>query len=507
MFVHRKLTMAVCAGALALGLAACGGGGGTVQTDTMATPAAQRTGIARVIQNARTAVGALADTATDALIAAAEAAVEAAREAVADADALSAAEKAAHGTTISVIEGNLDAARSSIMMARAAQRRAMAEEVAKLRPALDGARISAVTATVEYGTPPTMTGTIPGTPATAVTDLRTEAVAGSASSAGGWTGGTYTAAGEAAADEIVFYTDIEAPGTQPFGGEMGKYGSANELDADGNLPIGAGTDATRVSSSAFPTGPGIRTHMAGPDGAVAVAGTFDGAEGSYVCTPAADNGCTSSIKDGGGIALAGGGGWKFVPAAGATVSKPDMAYRYFGWWLRDLGGSYAVGAFHGGVGRAAQDFAEFPRLQGTATYSGPAAGKYVIDPQIGDASAGDFTATATLEVDFGDDSDPGSVTGTVDGFVANGDQVPWSVELRTAGIAADGAIAARGNDTARTVWSIDGQEGTAAGSPSWLGRFHDVDEDKVPKVATGTFAASYGDIGRMIGAFGTNRQP
>ena len=147
------------------------------------------------------------------------------------------------------------------------------------------------------------------------------------------------------------------------------------------------------------------------------------------------------------------------------------------------------------------------RLQGTATYSGPAAGKYVIDPQIGDASAGDFTATATLEVDFGDDSDPGRVTGTVDGFVANGDQVPWSVELRTAGIAADGAIAARGNDTARTVWSIDGQEGTAAGSPSWLGRFHDVDEDKVPKVATGTFAASYGDIGRMIGAFGTNRQP
>ena len=50
-------------------------------------------------------------------------------------------------------------------------------------------------------------------------------------------------------------------------------------------------------------------------------------------------------------------------------------------------------------------------LQGTATYSGPAAGKFVIDPQIGDASAGDFTASATLEVDFGDDSDPGRVTG------------------------------------------------------------------------------------------------
>ena len=91
------------------------------------------------------------------------AAVEAARAAVADADALFAAEKAAHGTTISLIEGNLAAARSSIMMARAAQRQEMAEEVAKLRPALDGAHISAVTATVEYATPPTMTGTIPET--------------------------------------------------------------------------------------------------------------------------------------------------------------------------------------------------------------------------------------------------------------------------------------------------------------------------------------------------------
>ena len=65
-----------------------------------------------------------------------------------------------------------------------------AAEVAKLRPALDGADISSIAATVEYGAPPTMTGTISGTPATAVMDLRTEAVAGSTSSAGGWTRGT-----------------------------------------------------------------------------------------------------------------------------------------------------------------------------------------------------------------------------------------------------------------------------------------------------------------------------
>ena len=95
----------------------------------------------------------------------------------------------------------------------------------------------------------------------------------------------------------------------------------------------------------------------------------------------------------------------------------------------------------------------------------------------------------------------------MDEFVANGGNVPWSVELGAAGIAADGTIAASGSDTAGTVWSIDGQDGAAAGSPTWSGRFHDVDEEKVPQVATGAFAASYGDIGRMIGAFGADRQP
>ena len=182
-----------------------------------------------------------------------------------------------------------------------------------------------------------MAGTIPGTPPVPVSDLRTEAVAGSASTDGGWSGATYSGAGGASDDEIVFYTDIEAPGTQPFGGEMGKYGTDDGLEADGNLPIVAATDAMLIASSDFPTGPGIRTHMAGSDGTVEVAGTFDGAEGSYVCTPAMDNGCTSSIRAVGGIALAGGGGWTFVPAEDATVAKTDTEYRYFGWWLRDLG--------------------------------------------------------------------------------------------------------------------------------------------------------------------------
>jgi hypothetical protein len=488
----------LCAAVLALGLAGCGGGGGGQRNDSAA---AQREAVRNAIQAARTAADSLTGASTAAQVRVAENAVEAAKTAVADAGTLSDQEKEAHNTTISVIEGILEAAREIITMARG-------DEVEKLTTALAGDRIGAVSATVEHGAAPTMAGTIPGTPATTVTGLETTAVAGSTSSAGGWTGGTYTAADEAVGttDEVVFYTDIEAPGTQPFSGEMGKYSAADGIDADGNLEIVSATDATLIASSDFPTGPGIVTHAAGADGVAEVDGTFDGAPGTYVCTPATDNDCTSSIRSGGGIALAGGGGWKFVPAEGATVAKPDTQYSYFGWWLRDTGDRFFVGVFDGGKGGNAQDFANLPQLQGTATYSGPAAGKFVIDSRIGPAEAGEFTAEAELEVDFGDDAGLGAVTGTVDGFMVNGDAMAWSVELQTAAIAATGAIAADGTSTARTVWSIDDQPGAATGYSTWRGQFHDVDENKVPNVATGTFESTYGDFGRMTGAFGTTRE-
>ena len=501
MSFYRMLTMSICTGVLVLGLAGCfGGGGGSGRTEARAPAELQRAAIVGAIQVARSAVDALADSASDAAIAAAEDAVAAARQAVAEADALSAGESAAYDTTLSVIEARLATTQEELRQGRVG-------EAARLRMALDRAAISGVSVAVAHGETPTLTGTIPGTPPTAVTELRTEAVAGTTSTEGSWTGSAYTASDGTTTDRIVFYTDIEAPGPQPFAGDMGKYNAGNGLDALGNLPIVAGTEPTLIAAPDFPTGPGIRTHEAGMDGIVEIAGTFDGAEGTYVCTPAQGDGCTSSIRAGGGISLTGGSGWTFVPAEDATVLRPDGAYRYFGWWLREAGEDYSVGAFHGGVGGAAGDFADLPRLQGTATYVGPAAGKFVVDPQIGETSAGDFTARATLQVDFGDDSDLGRVTGTVDNFTASGESVPWSVALQSAGIGADGSISARGGDTARTVWSIDGQDGTATGSSVWSGQLHDVDEDRVPTVATGAFAASYGDIARMTGAFGANRQP
>ena len=145
-----------------------------------------------------------------------------------------------------------------------------------------------------------------------------------------------------------------------------------------------------------------------------------------------------------------------------------------------------------------------PRFRAKATYRGPSVGKFALKPQVGEASAGDFTATATLQVDFGDTAVEGTVEGTVGGFTVNGVSMPWSVELRTAGIGADGSIAAVGNNTAITVWSIGGNAATS--TSTWSGQFHDVNDDRVPSAATGTFRASYDALGHMVGAFGTALQ-
>ena len=237
------------------------------------------------------------------------------------------------------------------------------------------------------------------------------------------------------------------------------------------------------------------THAAGPDGVAEVVGNYDDAPGTYVCTPATDNDCTSSIRSGGGIALAGGGGWKFVPDEGATVADPDTQYSYFGWWLRATGGRFFVGVFDGGEGGDAQDFVDLPQLQGTATYSGPAAGKFVIDPQIGRALAGEFTADAELEVDFGDDSALGTVTGTVDGFMANA--MRW--RGRSSSSRPQSAPTEPSRPAARVRRAPCGRSTISRGRPQdlrpWRGQFHDVDENKVPNVATGTFGATYGDFG------------
>ena len=498
MFVHLKFTVAAWACALALGLTACSGGGGGGSSGPTAEEL--REAIEQLVDAADAAVDAVitasgAGAVTPALIDRALAAVAAATAELATTDGLTDAEISMFDREISELARRI----------AEEQRKVRAAEAETLRTVMAGDRITGISAVIAHGEAPSMSGTVPGTPPVSVAGLET-AADGAAHSVDGWQGGTYTAAMGGAVDTVVLYSNIVAPGTRPFAGSGGKY-DASALDADGNLPIVAGTDTTLIAAAAFPSGPGIVSHETDPDGTVRVVGSFDGASGAYLCTPAMGGACTSSVRHGGGYTLAG-GDWKFVPDSGAEVPDPDTEYQYFGWWLRQTGDAAAIGTFHAGVGGSSDELANLRALQGTATYRGPAVGKFTLEPRIGEASAGDFAATVTLEVDFGDVAGLGTVGGNVENFTVNGVRNDWSVALGSAQINPDGAIAAGGNATALTVWSISGNAGTTPGTPPiWSGQLHDADEHSVPAVATGAFEASYDEVGRMIGAFGTARQP
>ena len=500
MSLQRKLTAAICVCVLALGLAACGGGGGGSSGPDKATQ--QKTAVERAIETATPLVLRLSNDAGETQLKDAADAVAAARKALTDADALSDADRENFDDRISTLKANLDRVRKRIADADRTHRLTAAAEARNLTAALSDTRITGIEAKVQHGAAPLMKGTVPGTPAVPVVDLKTQSD-GNAETVDPWKRDRYTAADADAEieDTVVLYTNIEAPGTGPFSGEDGKYG-ASVLDADGSLPIVQATDTTLIVASGFPSGPGIRDHEAGPGGTVLVEGTFDGAPGTFVCTPATGGTCTSSVKHGGGYTLRG-GDWKFVPAEGARVPKPDDEHQYFGWWLRNAGGVYSVGAFHGGEGGATDEFANLTALQETAKYRGPAAGQFAIQREGGASEAGAFQATATLKVDFGDHTAPGTVTGEIDDFTVDGTEKDWSVELGSAAIGTHGTIGSGGTHTALTRWTIG--DDTAATTATWEGQFHDADADRTPTVATGVFDAVHGTIGRMTGAFGTIR--
>ena len=132
------------------------------------------------------------------------------------------------------------------------------------------------------------------------------------------------------------------------------------------------------------------------------------------------------------------------------------------------------------------------------------------NPLDGTGSGGHFTADAMLMAKLGELTDAG-VTGTIDSFRLNdgSDDPGWSVELKRAMI--DSASTDNGTFSSNTVWSINGNKAEASGT--WNGRMYDEaasgpadDGSNIPTTVTGTFYSEFSTIGRMVGAFGANKQ-
>ena len=133
----------------------------------------------------------------------------------------------------------------------------------------------------------------------------------------------------------------------------------------------------------------------------------------------------------------------------------------------------------------------------------------------GTGNGGHFTADAMLTAKFGaitTENDNG-VTGTINNFRLNdgADDPGWSVALnRSSAWTSTGGIT--GPTSNATVWSINDNKAPTSGA--WSGTMYDEmpgnapdgDGSNIPTTVTGTFYSEFGSIGRMVGAFGADKE-
>ncbi len=479
---------------------------------------AERTAITNAINAARTAVGMVNDTSSDATVTAANTAIAAARTAITNATNVPAEERTAHTGTVNAIASTLATALAS----RTDAMDEAAEEAAEAALALfngigDATNLPvAVTAVGDEDggggmAEVTATGLTPG--------VGGDDVMSSAEPMLGMWQGTRltdsvpatpaTATNAGTSSTVVVYTDIGPAESVPFG-------DVYDLDAAGNLAIVAAADANPhvalISASAF-THAGRVNHDPDPDATDDVArirGTFNGAAGEYRCTAASATAC-GSIESSAGVRLA--GTWVFDPDSGAMATMQDPSFAYFGWWLNS-GTTEGVeaGVFHGVTDGTGDDAllgapTDIAALGGTATYNGAAAGQYAINPGLSDAHGGHWTADATLTADFGSETENGSISGMVDNFMAGGRAMDWTVALGETNFTDGTAVFASAGDGTTTadddvVWTVGGVAGAESGS--WSGGLRGAGDNGVPTVATGMFTAMHGTVGHIMGAFGAH---
>ncbi|MCY4438814.1 MAG: hypothetical protein OXE53_01175, partial [Deltaproteobacteria bacterium] len=368
------------------------------------------------------------------------------------------------------------------------------KEMTATGKAIYGALGAAPLGKLDADTDPILTSTsLTLAASTAVTDLTIPPMdAGDpASTLGGWSGMNYVEDDTSTkqSDRALVYTNLSLP--KPVAWADSEYGDT--------APTFGDTADARAKSSRFPSSIGTRTYSEVGDPQVQLPGTYDGASGLYLCTGA----CTVTYTSAGPTFST---GWSFNPADNAMVQPADDAYLYFGWWVQTNDGDPThASAFFGVVGTDgdAATAGAADTLSGTATYGGKAVGKYAINNVLaGNAEGGHFTADATLTAKFTSGADGDTITGTINNFMAGGEAKAWSVSLTEGTIASGGDFGVGG----MTEWSIGGNKAAKAGSYS--GQLYNAtdDSDEVPAQALGSFHAEYSGLGRMVGAFGADKQ-
>ena len=268
---------------------------------------------------------------------------------------------------------------------------------------------------------------------------------------------------------------------------------------------------TRQKFLQYIAGNGFRNTSVFPERyAYTTSGTLQGAGGTYRCDGATAT-ATCTVQNRGG-SFEFDGDWDFIPSSGTVqIVVPDAEYMWFGVWARQTvrlatppeqpTELWRFDARHGGT-HAVSDLSA---ATGSATYTGPAAGRYAVyEPDTGDSNIGSFTASAELRADFD------SATNTVSGSITNFSNDPsWSLALKRKDISG-GAVAAVA-DSNSVTWTIDGVQDD---SGDWEAQFYNnlpaTTVTYQPHGIAGTFEAAYDPSGvgaraAVIGGFGAHR--
>ena len=214
-------------------------------------------------------------------------------------------------------------------------------------------------------------------------------------------------------------------------------------------------------------------------------GTYDGVPGVYRCSGSR---CAFELQDDGTV-MQTDSGFDFIPDG--DVAIPDTDYLVYGAWLT-VPDSVAGEAEAAAIAAGSDLFtgSNIEGLTGEATYEGSAAGFYADRPVDSDAAvSGTFTATATLEADFGTASELGSLEGEITDFVRDdGAEVDWLVTLDAVTLTDDdgGFVSgSTGGFADGAAWNGDGEWGIQI-----VGDGADVKQH--PSGVVGTFGAERG---------------
>ena len=338
----------------------------------------------------------------------------------------------------------------------------------------------------------------------------------------GWTNVTLTRTRDmpvGGTDSIYVYSDIHRPSAEEFGDvyTVATDGTIQIRDTESLSADPPLYNDNKAASSKVPTRTDttydhwdVTLDMAAKRDAFS--GTYDNVAGRFDCAATAADDCTIAVmeNDDGELIPVFTGNWTFDPEnVESAVMVDDDDFLTFGYWLykpvegedEHIFAPFSIGSKQYDDDADPSDAADFNGVNGTATYRGSAAGKYVTRDTITEsASIGLFTAKAKLDANFGtadvtDDTDD-RITGNISDFVSN-DGTPLTGWMLTLGATADdtsniesgtGVIEVGDNTTSGTIAGVNIAAGLAGND--WNGTFHGNAVDRMdmqPGSVVGTF--------------------